>query len=346
LYLQKDIRINYPFDHLWSKEIDKKLNKSYLKIENYKNFISSEEAAQSVMDGYETDRLTEEELDLRNDKLIITKTMEDLQKEKELLNDVKKSIRELKKNDRKLIQLLEDILPRQLKLSKKIIIFTRYIDTLNYIKENLQEKIENTLKYKDLELYAVHGQLASQYRQDIYNKFLKSNQGFLISTDCMAEGIDLQFSADQIINYELTWNPNRLEQRNGRIDRFGQPKDWVYIRTLILKDTLEMDILETLVKKAREIKKEYGFVPGFFGDPESVIDNIAEKRRKEKREDVQTRLDKWVKFSDTVLEDLISVFFSKKNIEGMVKDSFYGHSNINLEDIEKRMRLTEENIGN
>ena len=327
-------------------EIDKKLNKSYLEIENYKNFISSEEAAQSVMDGYETDRLTEEELDLRNDKLIITKTMEDLQKEKELLKIVKKSITELNKDDRKLIQLLEDILPRQLKLSKKIIIFTRYVDTLNYIKENLQEKIENTLKYKDMELYAVHGQLASQHRQDIYNKFLKSKQGILISTDCMAEGIDLQFSADQIINYELTWNPNRLEQRNGRIDRFGQPKENVFIRTLILKNTLEMDILETLVNKAREIKKEYGFVPGFFGDPESVIDNIAEKRRKEKREDVQTSLDKWVKFSDTVLEDLISVFFSKKNIEGMVKDSFYGHTNINLEDIEKRMRLTEENIGN
>ncbi|MHA1252626.1 MAG: DEAD/DEAH box helicase, partial [Candidatus Helarchaeota archaeon] len=185
-------------------EIDKKLNKNYLEIENYESFITSEEAAQSVMDGYETDRLSEEELDLRNDKLIITKTMEDLQKEKELLIKVKNSIKDLKKNDRKLIQLLDNILPERLKISKKIIIFTRYVDTLNYIKENLEKKINQTLKFKNLELYAVHGQMASQKRQEVYNNFLKAKEGILISTDCMAEGIDLQFSANQIINYELT----------------------------------------------------------------------------------------------------------------------------------------------
>ncbi len=328
-------------------ELEKKINKNFMAINSETDsFISTEEAAQSVMDGYETDRLTEEELDRRNDILAFSKKAEDLVKEKQLLRKVKKAAIELMKEDNKLNQLIEHILPRRFKISKKIIIFTRYIDTLTYILENLETKVRDTVKFKNIELYSVHGQMASQKRQDIYNDFLKSKQGILITTDCMAEGIDLQFSADQIINYELTWNPNRLEQRNGRIDRFGQPKEKVYIRTLILKDTLEMDILESLVHKADEIKKAYGFVPGFFGDPESVIDHLTEKRRKEKRQDAQKTLDKWVKFSHNIIEDIVSVFFSKKNVEEMVKDSFYGHNNINLEEIEQRMLLTEQEIGN
>ncbi len=325
------------------KEVDNILNQNFRAIEDTNSFLSIDEAAQSVMDGYETDRLTEEELDLRNDKLILTKRMADLKKEKDMLIEIKKSAIELMKSDRKIIELLDVILPERFKISKKIIIFTRYIHTLEYIKERLEEKIkESPMKYKDIEVFHIHGQMASQHRQDIYDNFLKVKQGILISTDCMAEGIDLQFSADQIINYELTWNPNRLEQRNGRIDRFGQPKEWVYIRTLILKDTLEMDILEVLVKKANEIKKAYGFVPGFFGDPESVIDHILAKRKKDQK---QTTMDKWIKFSK-VLDDLVSIFFSEKNVKTMMADSFYGHTNINLEEIEQRMRLTEENIGN
>ncbi|MHA1427710.1 MAG: hypothetical protein ACTSQI_17150, partial [Candidatus Helarchaeota archaeon] len=158
-----------------------------------------------------------------------------------------------------------------------------------------------------------------------------------------AEGIDLQFSANQLINYELTWNPNRLEQRNGRIDRFGQPNDTVFIRLLIMKDTLEMEILELIVNKAQEIKNAYGFVPGFFGDPEAVIDHIMKKRKEKKQ--VQQTLDLYFNFSSTVMEDLISIFFSKEKLEEMVSDSFYGHVNIDLKEIENRMRLTEATIG-
>ncbi|MHA1338828.1 MAG: helicase-related protein [Promethearchaeota archaeon] len=326
-------------------EIDKKMQKNYQDIQNLESYLSSQEAAQSVIDGYETDRLTEEEIDVRTDKVIIESTLENLQKEKNLLIETKKLAEKLKQNDSKLIQLLDNILPRRFKDSKKIIIFTRYIDTLNYLKENLEKKKQTTLKYNDIDIFAVHGQISAPLRQDIYNKFLESQKGILISTDCMAEGIDLQFSANQIINYELTWNPNRLEQRNGRIDRFGQPKEKVYIRTLIMKNTIELDILETLVKKAYEIKNAYGFVPGFFGDPESVIDHLREKRTKKKTKDIQSTLDKYLDFSKEI-DDLFSVFFSEQKVKDMLEDSFYGHTNIDLQEIEERMIITEQNIGN
>jgi superfamily II DNA or RNA helicase len=329
------------------EEIERKIAKQYQAIQNTENFLSAQEAGQAVMDGNETDRLSEEELDGRTDKYILSKSLEDLNEEKKLLKDVEATSRKLMDNDadHKLKKLLDEILPTMFKNSKKIILFTRYIDTLYYLKEKFEEKNKTTVKYRDLDLYEIHGEMPTQKRQENYAAFLKSNKmKLLLSTDCMSEGIDLQFSANQIINYELTWNPNRLEQRNGRVDRFGQPEEKVFIRTIIMENTLEMDILELLVKKARDIKEEYGFVPGFFGDPEKVIDHLMAKRKKEKK--AQTTLDQFVQFSPQIMEDLVSLFFSKKNVEDMVKDSFYGHNNVNLSEVEERMKLTENEIGN
>ncbi len=329
------------------KEIDKKLNAKKFEIENYRSFLNSKEAAESVLDGFESDRLTEDERDKRSDKIILTSTMEDLKKEKQLLEKAKEKAMKLIEEDSKLDHLIDNVLPKRLQVSGKLIIFTRYIDTLTYLEEKLRHETENSLTFRNLEIFSIHGQMPTQKRQENYNRFLQSKRGILVSTDCMAEGIDLQFSANQIINYELTWNPNRLEQRNGRIDRFGQPKEKVYIRTLILKDTLEMDILETLLKKADEIKKAYGFVPGFFGEPEAVIDHIIKKRKKQKKDDSQQKLTSWIdfKFPLEEIEQFITLYFSEKNIKKMLDDSFYGQSNINLDEIEKRMHLTEKNIG-
>lgn len=83
--------------------------------------------------------------------------------------------------------------------------------------------------------------------------------------------------ANQMIHYELPWNPNRLEQRNGRIDRYGQKEKVVHIKTLVMSETLDAKILKVLVIKARSIREEYGFSPPFFGDDANVIDMIREQ---------------------------------------------------------------------
>ncbi|UYP44193.1 RNA polymerase-associated protein RapA [Candidatus Lokiarchaeum ossiferum] len=325
-------------------EIDKKLNEKHQAIENLTQFLSIEEAGQSVLDGAETDRISEEERDIRNDRIVLAQSMDLLSQEKGLLLEVQVEAEKLKKKDRKVDELINEIIPNLLKNSKKVILFTRYIDTLKYIHQNLKETIDSgSLRYKGMDLFYVHGQLPSQKRMEIYDDFLKNPAAILISTDCMAEGIDLQFSANQIINYELTWNPNRLEQRNGRVDRFGQPEPKVFIRTLIMKDTIEMDILELLVKKAQNIKEEYGFVPGFFGDPKDIIDRLT-KRRKEKLKP-QATLDSYLKLTPRIMDDLVSTFYNKENLEEILKDSFYGHNNIDLQEIEHRMQMSQEKIG-
>ncbi|MBN2153137.1 MAG: SWF/SNF helicase family protein [Candidatus Lokiarchaeota archaeon] len=108
--------------------------------------------------------------------------------------------------------------------SKKVIIFTRFIDTLSYIEFYLQvAKLLEMPYFASAEIFSINGKQPVYVREQVYNKFRRSDDGILVATDCMAEGIDLQYSANILINYELTWNPNRIEQRNGRINRFGQP---------------------------------------------------------------------------------------------------------------------------
>lgn len=103
------------------EEVDNVLNKNFRAIEDTSSFLSIDEAAQSVMDGYETDRLTEEELDLRNDKLILTKKMADLKNEKDMLIEIKESTIELMKSDRKIniILSLNILFNEALIISKK-----------------------------------------------------------------------------------------------------------------------------------------------------------------------------------------------------------------------------------
>jgi superfamily II DNA/RNA helicase len=76
-------------------------------------------------------------------------------------------------------------------------------------------------------------------RKDIFSKFEESEKSILIATDCISEGMNLQYLCSQIIHYELPWNPNRLEQRNGRVDRFGQPEKEVHLRAIIVDGTLD-----------------------------------------------------------------------------------------------------------
>ena len=127
--------------------------------------------------------------------------------------------------DAKLYYLLENALPdairRATDRNPKIIIFTRYKDTLDYLVRNIKEKVSRSLVLRGMEVYNIHGSMNTPKRREEFDSFKHSKRAVLIATDCMAEGIDLQYSANQIIHYELPWNPNRLEQRNGRVDRLA-----------------------------------------------------------------------------------------------------------------------------
>ncbi|MEM3605998.1 MAG: helicase-related protein [Candidatus Bathyarchaeia archaeon] len=134
---------------------------------------------------------------------------------------------------------------------EKVLIFTEYRDTMEYLKELLEEDYKGQIAY-------IHGSMNTRDREAQADAFRKYDHiKLMVATDAAAEGIDLQHNCHIIVNYELPWNPNRIEQRIGRLHRYGQKKK-VLVYNLLVKDTIEGRVFERLLQKIEVIKKEMG----------------------------------------------------------------------------------------
>ena len=131
--------------------------------------------------------------------------------------------------------------------TQKIIIFTEFVATQNY----LQELLIN----RGYTVTILNGGMSIEERNTAMNEF-KTSTSIFISTDAGGEGLNLQ-SANIIINYDLPWNPMKIEQRCGRVDRIGQQRD-VHIYNFILSDTVENRVREVLEEKLSVILEEMG----------------------------------------------------------------------------------------
>ena len=141
--------------------------------------------------------------------------------------------------------LLEDITARE--RSRKIIIFTEFVATQSFLAELL-----TSWGYK---VSILNGSMDIRERNEVLADFRKESQ-VLISTDAGGEGLNLQF-ASCVINYDLPWNPMKIEQRIGRVDRIGQKRN-VDVYNLLLTDTVESRVRSVLEEKLSVILKEIG----------------------------------------------------------------------------------------
>lgn len=144
---------------------------------------------------------------------------------------------------------------------KRLIIFTQYEDTLNYLKRKLLERIAETDRGED-RIAIYRGSTSKEERVEIQRAFnadpRKNPTRILIATDAAREGLNLQSRCADLIHFDVPWNPARMEQRNGRIDRKLQPQKKVRCYYFVYTDRFEDRILEVLVKKTEKIKKELG----------------------------------------------------------------------------------------
>ena len=131
--------------------------------------------------------------------------------------------------------------------NRKVIVFTEFVATQAYLKKLLEGR-----GYK---ISILNGSMAIEERNEVLEEF-KSVSDILISTDAGGEGLNLQFS-NCVINYDLPWNPMKIEQRIGRVDRIGQQRD-VIAYNFILTDTIESRVREVLEEKLSVILKELG----------------------------------------------------------------------------------------
>ncbi|WAI00954.1 helicase-related protein [Methanogenium organophilum] len=226
---------------------------------------------------------------------------------------------------------------------KKVIIFTRYKDTLDYLEKEIPKRMKGRLTSE--QIVVIYGDMNEGQRKDQLERFAELKAGVLIATDCISEGINLQHMANQVIHYELPWNPNRLEQRNGRIDRYGQKAPVVHIRTLVMADTLDGTILRVLVEKAEKIRTDYGFAPPFFGDDANVVSLIQEMGIRVDLPAAQKTLFDSFEEEMTTPELPEHNPFDAETIERIRQESFYGQTEIDLSQVRARLIETEAAIG-
>ncbi len=141
----------------------------------------------------------------------------------------------------------------------KIIVFTEYLDTLESIRSAMEES--NELKGRAVVL---KGGMTGRQRLRIQQQFEEPAVNVLLATDAASEGLNLQWSCHRVIHFELPWNPNRLEQRNGRVDRYGQTRS-PKIKYLFFPDSPEDDVLHRLVDKIEQIQRDRVSTPDILG---------------------------------------------------------------------------------
>lgn len=177
------------------------------------------------------------------------------------VTEIRRQLAKLPGEDPKVAKLIEYILTVLAEdPAAKVIVFTEYLDTLEAIKAGL-DKEGPPLAGAYVEL---RGGLTLRERQRVQQRFEDPDVRVLVATDAASEGLNLQRKCHRLVHFELPWNPNRLEQRNGRIDRYGQthPPE---IRYLFYPDSAEDDILARLVSKIEEMAASRVATPDVLG---------------------------------------------------------------------------------
>ncbi|MGH8006240.1 MAG: helicase-related protein [Candidatus Binatia bacterium] len=178
------------------------------------------------------------------------------------------------KDDQKLASA-EIILEDWLAKGFNPVVFCRYIATANYVGEQLAPALKK--KFPKLDLQVITSELPDDLRKQRIDEMGKSPLRVLIATDCLSEGINLQQHFTGVLHYDLPWNPNRLEQREGRVDRFGQVAPEVKACLLYGADNpIDGIVLDVLLRKVREIKRSTGINVPFPEDSQSIIDTITQ----------------------------------------------------------------------
>jgi superfamily II DNA or RNA helicase len=156
------------------------------------------------------------------------------------------------------------------------IVYCRFIYTADYLGELFKENLKGS-KYKKLHIEVVTSTLDDELRRDKIDKMLLSERRLLIATDCLSEGINLQEGFNAVLHYDLPWNPNRLEQREGRVDRFGQQSKTIeVVRLHGSNNPVDGVVLDVLYKKADEIRKSIGITVPIPEDSPSVMNAIMQ----------------------------------------------------------------------
>ncbi|WP_368658428.1 helicase-related protein [Metabacillus halosaccharovorans] len=240
------------------RRLSSSLDAIYLSLkrrkEKLQELLESELTANKSVEPFEYDELSTEEQE-EIETLVEGETdfidIEELKLEIEILDGLVRKAEMLVNQDieRKYLELEDTLFGQDGLLSKgeKILIFTESKDTLYYLERKLLQHVPEVSK--------IVGSFSMDQRREQVERFRNDVQ-IMLATDAGGESINLQF-CNQMINYDIPWNPNRLEQRMGRIHRIGQ-KNEVFVFNLVAKNTREGDVLVRLLDKMEQMRTDLG----------------------------------------------------------------------------------------
>ncbi|NGO39040.1 DEAD/DEAH box helicase [Limisphaera ngatamarikiensis] len=152
------------------------------------------------------------------------------------------------------------------------IVWCRYIATAEYVAQHLHQRLG-----EDVQVVCVTGRMGDEEREARIAEIEADRPRVLVATDCLSEGVNLQEKFTAVFHYDLPWNPNRLEQREGRVDRYGQPARTVRaIRFFGRDNPVDGVVIEVLLDKAREIHRTLGTHVPVPEESESVMQAVLE----------------------------------------------------------------------
>jgi SNF2 family DNA or RNA helicase len=219
--------------------------------------------AEAYLDGEDLDEQDKEHAEDEIAGLTVASDDKQLEEEIDTLRDLVSLAEDLPVDSKaqKVRRFISQLLEEQ--PNEKLLLFTEYRDTLDYLLEFVKDE-----PWAD-EILVIHGDVDKEERARIEDEFNHGQSRLLFATDAASEGIDLQHSCHIMANYELPWNPNRLEQRIGRIHRYGQDKE-VKVWNFLFDDTRESEIFEMLQTKVEEIRSKLGNTADVLG----ILDDI------------------------------------------------------------------------
>jgi len=243
------------------------LRKRANKKEDETSEIDDQTARFMVMDGDEQDEDIE--------PTAITSSLKVEQKEAAKLRKFADRLEEVgtPKKDTK-VKAAIDKVGEWLEAGYNPIVFCRYISTAHYVAKMIEDHLPSGYKRSTV-VEAVTSEFSDEQRKERVHALGKQEHRVLVATDCLSEGINLQEHFTAVLHYDLPWNPNRIEQREGRVDRFGQtaPK----VKTALLYGSgnpIDATVLKVLLRKARQIKKDTGISIPFPDDSESIMEAV------------------------------------------------------------------------
>lgn len=228
------------------------------------------------------------------------------------------------------------------------VIFCRYIPTAKYLGELLKPILED--KHKQIDVQVITSEDPDEVRKQRIEAMGKTRKRVLFATDCLSEGINLQDYFTAVLHYDLPWNPNRLEQREGRVDRFGQKSPKVKAYLLYGKDNpIDGTVLKVILRKVRQIKKSIGISIPFPEDSKSIMDTVLHSvllNPQQVKEKLQLELD--FGENDPIRQGEIKATnaYEKAADRERISRSIFAQHSVKAQEIEQDLVEADESIGN